>query len=228
MPSLAELQAEKLRRDRNKITRYYPDEGPLRRELYPKHMACFAAGATHRERLMLAANRVGKTEGVGAFETTLHLTGKYPEWWEGRRFPSPIKAWAAGDTSKTVRDILQAKLLGPVDAPGTGMIPGDLIVDTRPRAGIPDAVEIIYVRHASGGTSMLVLKSYDQRRESFQGTEQDLIWLDEEPPMAIYTECLLRTMDTGAFKGGIVLLTFTPLSGLTEVVLTFLPGGKIG
>jgi phage terminase large subunit-like protein len=191
-------------------------------------MACFAAGATHRERLMLAANRVGKTEGVGAFETTLHLTGKYPEWWEGRRFPSPIKAWAAGDTSKTVRDILQAKLLGPVDAPGTGMIPGDLIVDTRPRAGIPDAVEIIYVRHASGGTSMLVLKSYDQRRESFQGTEQDLIWLDEEPPMAIYTECLLRTMDTGAFKGGIVLLTFTPLSGLTEVVLTFLPGGKIG
>jgi phage terminase large subunit-like protein len=228
LPSLAELQAEKLRRDRNKITRYYPDEGPLRRELYPKHMACFAAGATHRERLMLAANRVGKTEGVGAFETTLHLTGKYPEWWEGRRFPSPIKAWAAGDTSKTVRDILQAKLLGPVDAPGTGMIPGDLIVDTRPRAGIPDAVEIIYVRHASGGTSMLVLKSYDQRRESFQGTEQDLIWLDEEPPMAIYTECLLRTMDTGAFKGGIVLLTFTPLSGLTEVVLTFLPGGKIG
>jgi hypothetical protein len=158
-------------------------------------MAIFAGGALHRERLMLAANRVGKTEGVGAYETTLHLTGQYPTWWEGRRWARPIKAWAAGDTSKTVRDILQAKLLGPPGAFGTGMIPGDWS-STPGLGGLPDAVEIIYVRHESGGASTLVLKSYDQRRESFQGTEQDLIWLDEEPPIDVYTECLLRTMDT--------------------------------
>lgn len=67
------------------------------------------------------------------------------------------------------------------------------------------------------------MKSYDQRREAFQGTEQDWIWLDEEPPMAIYTECLLRTMT----NNGLVALTFTPLQGMSEVVLTFLPGGRL-
>ena len=59
-------------RARNRIQRFYPDEGPLRRELYPKHQAFFAAGAEHRERLMMAANRVGKTEGVGAKEKVAH------------------------------------------------------------------------------------------------------------------------------------------------------------
>jgi len=180
-------------------------------------------GSPHRERLMLAANRIGKTEGVGAYELTCHLTGIYPAWWEGHRFPRGIRAWAAGDSSKTVREIIQEKLLGPMGKWGTGMIPGDLILgEPRRREGIRDAVEIVYVRHAAGDHSTLVLKSYDQRREAFQGTEQHLVWLDEEPPMDIYTECLLRTMTTG----GLLMLTFTPLQGLSEVVLAFLPGGR--
>src|SRR6267142_7227349 len=70
----------------NRIDTFYPEAGPLRRELYPRHLEFFAAGAMHRERMFLAANRVGKTEGVGAYETTLHLTGRYPAWWQGRRF----------------------------------------------------------------------------------------------------------------------------------------------
>jgi phage terminase large subunit-like protein len=217
----AAATAELRRRARTKINRYYPEAGELRRELYPRHLSFFAAGAKHRERLMLAANRVGKTEGVGAYEVTLHLTGNYPEWWHGRRFQRPIKAWAAGDTSKTVREILQQKLLGQAGSHGTGMIPGDLLLKTTAKAGVADAVDTIWVRHASGGVSTLVLKSYDQRRESFQGTEQDLIWLDEEPGEDIYAECLLRTMTTN----GMLLCTFTPLNGLTPLVLQFLPGG---
>ena len=106
------LQAEAWRRSRNKIEQYYPEKGPLRRELYPKHMAYFAAGRHHRERLFLAGNRCGKTEGVGAYEMAVHLTGRYPSWWQGRRFDHAIHAWAAGDTNQTTRDILQAKLLG--------------------------------------------------------------------------------------------------------------------
>lgn len=221
---LLALLEEKERRDsRRRLFTYYPDEGPLRRELYKKHLEFFRAGNEHRERLMLAANRVGKTEGVGGYETALHLTGLYPDWWEGRRFDRPIRAWAAGDTSKTVRDIIQYKLLGAHGGHGTGLIPGDHLIRTTAKAGIPDAVEDIHVEHVSGGTSYLTLKSYDQRRESFQGTEQDIIWLDEEPPLDIYSECLMRTMTTN----GLVILTFTPLSGLSEVVLSFLPGGKL-
>ena len=99
-------------RSRNRIFDNYPEKGPLRRELYPKHLEYFRAGSNHRERLMLAANRVGKTEGVGAYEVTCHLTGLYPDWWEGRRFSKPVKAWAASDTSKTVRDIIQVEAAG--------------------------------------------------------------------------------------------------------------------
>ncbi len=213
--------------EREKLYSYYPDDGPLRRELYPKHLACFAAGATEKERCMLAANRVGKTEGVGGYELTLHLTGQYPAWWIGTRFTRPVRAWAAGDTGKTVRDILQTKLLGPpgnIELLGTGLIPQASIIRTTPKAGVPDSVESVHVRHApSGGTSVLVLKSYDQKREAFQGTEQDFILLDEEPPLAIYIECLLRTMTTD----GLVLATFTPLEGLSETVLHFLPDGSL-
>lgn len=222
--ALAMALTEKDRRARErKLSSYYPETGPLRRELYPKHTAFFEAGAQYRERLMMAANRVGKTEGVGGYETALHLTGDYPEWWVGRRFDTAIKAWAAGDTSKTVRDILQEKLLGPVGQFGTGLIPKEKIIRVSSKPGVPDAIEIVYVRHASGGESRIVLKSYDQKRESFQGSEQDLIWLDEEPPIDIYTECLLRTMTTN----GLIMLTFTPLMGMSETVLTFLPGGEI-
>ena len=205
-----------------KIESYYPDIGPLSREHYPKHIQFFKAGAEHRERLMLAANRVGKTEGVGGYETTLHLLGEYPDWWEGYRFKKPVKAWAAGDTGKTVREIIQAKMLGEPGQIGTGLIPGDRIKRTTSKAGVPDAVETVYVS-GKYGVSQLVLKSYDQRREAFQGTEQDVIWLDEECPLDIYAECLLRTMTTD----GRIMLTFTPVQGLTELVLQFLPGGKL-
>lgn len=227
---LIELTEEKLRRERSrKIFDYYPDEGPLRRELYVKHMEFFEAGASKRERLMLAANRVGKTEGAGGYEMVMHLTGEYPDWWTGRRFDRPITAWAGGDTNKTVRDIIQEKLLGKFHEIGTGLIPGELLEKVTPKTGLPEAVDTIWVKHKSGGISQLVLKSYEQKRISFQGTKIDVIWLDEEPPLEVYTECLLRTMDTSGLgtSDGIIMLTFTPLMGLSETVLQFLPNGEV-
>lgn len=215
---------EAKRRKYNYINTLYPETGKLSRHNYPKHMSFFKAGVVHQERAFLAANRIGKTEGVGGFELTLHATGVYPHWWEGRRFSKPIKAWAAGDTNQTVRDIIQAKLLGPVDEEGSGLIPKNLIVKTRPKQGLPDAKEIIYVRHVpTGGISRIGLKSYDQKRKAFQGTEQDIIWLDEEPPLNIYAECLIRTMTTG----GMMICTFTPLEGMTDVCMLYLKDGKI-
>ena len=213
------------RRAASKLYRYFPGAGPYRRKLYPKHLQFFAAGARHRTRAFIAANRVGKSE-AGAFEATLHLTGDYPRWWAGRRFDGPVNIWAAGDTAKTVRDILQEKLLGPPGAVGTGMIPAHLIHHRSAKQGIADAVESIWVRHRSGGHSVIGLKSFDQRREAFQGTAQHLIWLDEEPPEDILTESILRTAETSDFPGGMVMLTFTPLQGLTPLILSFLPGGN--
>lgn len=135
----------------------------------------------------------------------------------------PIEAWAAGDTGITTRDIIQRAILGPINDVGTGMIPKDCIVDTRRKAGsIQDLVDTVYVKHLTGGMSLLGLKSYDQRRESFQGTAKHVVWFDEEPPMDVYTEGLMRTMTVD----GLVMCTFTPLLGLSKVVLSFLPKGK--
>lgn len=217
-----------LRKKFNSIEQYYPDTGPLRRELYGKHIAFFYAGKTYRERCIVAANRIGKSE-LGSIEVTYHLTGKYPQWWKGRRFKKATNIWAVGDTTQTVRDIAQAKLLGPPGEHGTGMIPNDLIVDIKKKSGsVPDAIESIKVKHKSGGISTVTFKSYDQKRKAFQGTHMDVIWLDEECPEDVYGECYMRTADTGEGNGpGMVMLTFTPLSGLTEIVLKFLPGGKL-
>lgn len=231
---LLELLEERARRaTRQKIKGYYPDTGPLRRELYPKHLAFFAAGKEHRERLFLAANRVGKTEGAGGYELVLHLTGDYPSWWEGHRFDHPISAWMAGETRQSTRDIQQSKLLGfpgpagQSGAIGTGLIPGEAIQNLRPMPGISNAYEQIVVKYKRGGLSILQCRSYDQGRQAFQGTERHVILLDEECPYDVYTECLTRTMATGGFEGGILMLTFTPLKGMSEVVFHFI-GDDIG
>lgn len=227
---LLALLEERERRSRGrKIWSYFPDQGPLRRELYPKHLGFFEAGSRFRERCFMAGNRVGKTETGGGYELVCHLTGQYPHWWSGRRFDRAINSWAAGDTAKTVREIIQRKLLGKPGEHGTGLIPQDSLVRSTPKQGVPEAIDTIYVKHVSGDISQLVLKSYDQKREAFQGTEQDVIWLDEECPLDIYTECVLRTMDTSGAgtHNGMLMLTFTPLRGMTETVMQFLPSGEI-
>jgi phage terminase large subunit-like protein len=203
-----------------KLSRLYPDRGALRRELYPKHQQFFAAGSSHMERACIAANRVGKTWGIGGYETALHLTGEYPDWWVGRRFDQPIECWAAGDTSETTRDIVQLALFGQLGQLGTGLIPAANIVgEPTKRAGVAGAIDTGRIRHKSGGISYIGLKSYDQGRKKFQGTAKHVIWLDEEPPEDVYDESLLRLMTTK----GIMLCTFTPLSGLSRVALRFLP-----
>lgn len=230
---LLALLAEKERRVRTRLlSTMYPETGALRRELYAKHMAFFKAGKNCRERCMMAANRVGKSFGAGGYEVTLHVTGLYPDWWEGRRFDHPISCWAAGESAKTTRDTIQKILLGEHRNHGTGLIPADLIIHTTPKHGMPDGVEDIYIKHASGGTSHVGLKSYEQGAGSFMGTEKHLVWLDEESPLDVYTECLTRTMIVpGATPmekvTGMILLTFTPLYGLSEVVMNFMPDGQL-
>lgn len=206
----------------------YPDSGPLRRELYPKHMEHFAAGRLNQERAIIAGNRTGKSMSCG-FELVCHMIGEYPPWWPGRRFSEPDTWWAVGEDAKTVRDSVQLTLFGSPDKIGTGMIPAANIVGKpTSRGGVPDAFDSAQIRHKSGGISRLVLKSYDQKREAFQATKIAGAWLDEEPPMPIYTETLTRTMATvPGEQNGMVECSFTPLLGMSEVVLLYLPGGKV-
>lgn len=215
------------RRRTRLIETMFPDEGPLRRGLYPKHLEFFNGGRDHRERVFMAANRVGKTVAAGT-EVSYHLTGRYPHWWQGYRFDRPVRVLASGDTHETTRDILQLKLLGATsdrkERFGTGLIPGDALLDVVPRPHVKGAVEKLLVRHASGGESELWLRSYVQGREIFQGFELDLFWPDEECPEDVYEEGQVRLMT----RRGLSMLTFTPLNGLTKLVQTLTQPGADG
>jgi phage terminase large subunit-like protein len=188
---------------------------------HPKQKLHLDLGLTKRERLLMANNRGGKTE-TGAFEAACHLTGEYPDDWQGRRFEQPTMGWICGETSLLVRDVQQKKLCGPPGVEsmfGTGMIPKDSFADKPSLArGVTDAYDTIQVRHKSGGISIGRFKSYEQGRQKFQGEGLDWIWFDEEPPLDIYAEGVARIGE----KDGISWLTFTPLKGLSTVVLRFL------
>lgn len=185
-------------------------------EKCPKHRAFFAAGKTHSQRAFIAANRVGKTIS-GAFELACHLTGNYPSWWEGKTFDGPTNCWACGKTGQTTRDTVQLELVGAIGALGTGMIPKENILQTWSRPGIPNALDTVQVKHKSGGISTLGFKSFDQDAQAFYGTARHAIWLDEECPQIIYNECLVRTATTD----GIIYITFTPLAGITPLIMKF-------
>lgn len=202
----------------NFVESLFPDEGPLRRDLYKKHTEFFANGEKYRERCIMAANRVGKTL-AGGYEVYNHATGLYKGWWTGKRFNKPCRIMVSGDTGITTRDILQGKLFGEYDNPGENcLIPKHLIGDTVPKAGIPRAYDMVKVKHVSGGWSEIYMRSYESGRKIFQGVELEVFWADEECPQDVYSEGLIRLATTK----GIAILTFTPLSGLTPLVLSFL------
>jgi len=178
----------------------------------------------------MAGNQLGKTLAGGA-EWAMHLSGRYPDWWDGKVFDGPVRMWAAGVTGESTRDNPQRILVGPpqqVEAWGTGMIPGDAIADTIMGRGIANGLDAVVVRWGGGGDvqpgeSVLSFKSYEKGREKWQGETLHGIWCDEEPPPDIYSEGLTRTNTTG----GIVIVTFTPLMGMSEVVMLFLDAEQI-
>jgi phage terminase large subunit-like protein len=217
LPRSAKLQvAELLRqleeRDRRAEGRKLRDYRP-----YPKQLEFHRLGATVRERLLMAANQSGKSLAAAA-EIAYHTTGAYPDWWEGYRFTKPNVGWAASESMEVSRDAGQRLLLGRATARGTGTIPRESIAEISPYPNVKDAISVCKIRHVSGGFSQIFFKSYDQGRRKFQGDTIDWGWCDEEPPPDIYSELLTRT-NVGRRP---VFTTFTPLQGVTDVVMSFM------
>lgn len=215
--------------EQGNLANLYPDEGPLRRELYSKYLDAFRAGTIHAERAILGGNRVGKTLGIGGYETACHLTGLYPDWWEGFVIDRPCLIWAAGTKGVKVRDVNQKMLLGKLQklkgytqASG-GLVPSRMIQRLSRKSGITDAVDQVTIRHKKGWENLLTFKSYEEGRPSFEAEAVDFIWLDEEPTKPIYDECKMRILTTR----GRILATFTPVEGMTETVLSLLEGSEL-
>jgi len=183
------------------------------------------AGNHAAQKLAMCANQIGKTF-TGASETSFHLTGLYPDDWDGRVFDHPINAWASGVSNESTRNILQNELLGPPDditRRGTGAIPRHCIGETTRKPQVPNAIQSLLVQHhdANGnpdGWSRLGFKAFEMGQDKFMGEGLDWIWLDEQPPEDIYKQCVTRTARTG----GTVSMTFTPEDGMTPVVHQFM------
>lgn len=223
--AIAALRTEVARRlSENRLADYGP---------YPKQEDFHIAGGIPgvRERLLVAGNQLGKTWSAG-FEVAMHLTGEYPDWWQGKRWERPVVGWASGVTSESTRDNPQKILLGLPGSWGTGAIPKKCIADvTRASHGVSDAVDSIKVRHKSGGVSIVSFKAYEKGREKWQGPSLDFVWFDEEPPEDIYSEGLTRTnVGSNGAEGvsGITFITFTPLLGMSNVVKKFLTEKPVG
>lgn len=206
----AKLIAERGRRQRTNLLRTYRP--------YAKQIEFHNAGT--RERLFMAGNQLGKTLG-GAAEMAMHLTGEYPDWWQGHRFTRPITALAGSESYELTRDGVQRLLVGPPaneEEWGTGYIPARCIAARTRRMGVSNALDSVTIKHRSGGASTLLFKAYEQGRGKWQANTVDYVWFDEEPPEDVYFEGITRTNATR----GLIAVTFTPLMGMSSVVARYL------
>lgn len=208
------MEEKAKRKSQNRIADYSP---------YKKQKEFHAAGAHFRERVLMAGNQLGKTYSA-ASEIAYHLTGEYPFWWEGYRFDRPTNWLAGSESGELTKKGVQRLLFGRdiKNGLGEGQIPAKAIISYAAGRGVPDLIDSAKIRHKSGGVSTIALKSYEQGRGKWQADTVDGVWFDEEPPLDIYTEGLTRTN----VVMGLIILTMTPLLGMTDTVMRFMGEGK--
>ena len=215
----------------NQLLRFYETplgDGGIDGSPYAWQVEFHNAGKEYDQRAIIAANRVGKTR-TAAVEVAIHLTGLYPDWWEGHRLDKPNDWIVAGETQEDMRNIQQLALFGKINEErkpdGTGWVPKDRIINCTFRQGsLTNILDTVDVRHVSGGISTVSCKSYEQGESKFQGVMKDGAWLDEEPQkkdVGVFAEIETRLLD----KQGILLFTRTPLYGLSKFVKHFIKGG---
>ena len=169
---------------------------------------------------ILAANRIGKTVST-CYETAYHLTGQYPDWWQGHRYTHAVTVMVAGEGWSQVALVLQNELLGTPDVKlrdslGTGAIPRDCIRADTMRSDGANCIGV-EIRHRSGSNSYLLFANYTQEVRQLQGFKLDLAVFDEQPPDDFFSEIVTRTATTQ----GKILCSFTPLKGLNGLVSKF-------
>ncbi len=204
------------RRDKEIISNFAP---------YERQKEFYKVGRKYAETCLMAGNQVGKTLSA-AVEAAYHLTGKYPEDWEGIVFDKAPVIWICGETGEVIRDTSQKYLVG---RPGeledesedyTGIIPKRKIIASKKAQNSNGLLDYLVVDHISEKKSYAYFKAYAKGRQKFQGETIDWIWFDEEPPPDIYSEGLTRTNNGQHGRHGV--LTFTPLLGMSDIVFKFL------
>ena len=184
---------------------------------YKKQVEFYNLAKTIPERCLSAGNQFGKSI-AASYETALHATGLYPDYWSGAVFKGDTVGWVCGVSGSDIVKGPQKLLLGR-KLDGTGMIPKECIIDLVKSRGVPDLLDHVTVRNVDGGVSFIYFKSYEQGRDKFQAETIDWAWCDEEPPYDVYFEIKART--THGQLGYFVLMTYTPIKGFTQLTTDF-------
>jgi phage terminase large subunit-like protein len=214
----AALLEERIRRNNaNKLNKLW-------QSMYPWQRRYNASTATNRASALMAANQVGKTR-TGTAIDAFHLTGDYPDDWDGHKFNFAPLCWLLGYSGEKTRDLLQSKLFGRLVGQSFegGLIPADRILDYKSMSGTSGACREVRVRHKSGGIAVCQFWSYSQGQHALMGDVVDWYHIDEEPEdQEIFPQVLTRTLNGDLGKGGRGILTFTPENGKTELVCKFM------
>jgi phage terminase large subunit-like protein len=196
---------------------------------YPWQVEFHNQGAIKQHRAVIANNQGGKTRSCGA-ELACHVTGWYPDWWEGKRFDRPTQWTVGSNTNESLRNPLQKELYGGFEPEtkipdGTGWIPKDSISSvTFRQCGLAGVLDEVMIKHVSGGLSSIKHKTYAQGSLTWQGTKSDGYWLDEEPEN---DDDIFSEVQRGMLVlGGILLFSRTPLFGMTKIVRYFMEEGN--
>lgn len=204
----------------NKLLQWWDIAYDWQREFYN-------AGAYANQRMLMAANGVGKSQSVCA-ELCAHATGDYPSWWKGTRFErGGWEAWIGSIDNNMQKIGPQRAIMGRnLDALlGTGLLPKDRIVSfERRQAGIKDVVDTVIVRHRSGEDVVLTWKTFEQGWRKWQSGDPKIIVWDEEPDDNVVDQepILDETLTRLVRNNGIFLVGYTPLLGMTNLTEHFM------
>jgi hypothetical protein len=167
--------------------------------------------------LLLAANRIGKTYSCLA-TVAQHATLTYAKSWNGYRYTKKnLTIWVGCITASEAED-LETKLFDG-DGDDLPFIHPSLVVyrnKTKKR---------FKVKNSLGGVTHISIKTYNLKNKgdavsTWKAKKVDFIMLDEQPPMEVMNECVMRIMDTGKNDRGMIVIAATCLT-YTPFVLSF-------
>lgn len=149
---------------------------------HPKQQAFIDAvlGPTCYENWLFAANRAGKSD-AGAWAVAHIARFGFPHEPSFR----PTIGWVVSLDFPSSRDIVQPKLF---DNGVSGQQSHPPFIPDREIKTWRVSDQVLVLKNGS----VIGFKSADSGRAKFQGAERDYVWFDEEPPLEVYEETVMR------------------------------------
>lgn len=198
-PSLAEM----LNTAADELSLVAPDDNVLK-SIYsykPHEKQSIFHSNTSEEKLFIGGNRSGKTVG-NIVECIWRLTKTHPYRQDLNEIVGPVRG-------RICTVSLKEGLLKIILPLFKLLMPKKYLKDRSWDKSYSKEERTLYL----ADDSFIEFMSYEQDLEKFAGTSRHFCSFDEEPPRAIWEECLMRLVDTD----GDWWISMTPVEGLTWV-----------